>query len=122
MSPPAYFDHDSGSSERVRAFSALGIDVLTSEAAGNQLLSDPEQLEFAKAHGRILITANARDFERIHREYMEAAQHHAGILIVLQQTRISSGELARRYVRMSTSLAEHGAADRLMYVQEFGES
>ena len=120
MATRAYFDQDSGRDDRVGALRLLGFDALTAEQAGNRRLADPDQLEFATREHRILITANAKDFERIHREYMDAGKDHAGILIVLQKTRLSAGEFARRFAQMDTLLADVGTTNRVLYIQDFG--
>lgn len=45
-------------------------------------LSDPEVLELAAAEGRILVTANIRDFEPILREWAGESHSHAGVILV----------------------------------------
>lgn len=51
--------------------------------------ADEEQLEFAAAHGRVLISHDA-DFARLH----STRPGHAGIVLI-RQRRYSIGELAR---------------------------
>jgi predicted nuclease of predicted toxin-antitoxin system len=45
-------------------------------------LSDPEVLELATAEGRILVTANVRDFEPLLREWAGVNRPHAGVILV----------------------------------------
>lgn len=45
-------------------------------------LSDPEVLELAAAEGRILVTANIRDFEPLLREWAGESRSHAGVILV----------------------------------------
>ncbi len=45
-------------------------------------LSDPEVLELATAEGRILVTANVRDFEPLLREWAGEGRSHAGVILV----------------------------------------
>ena len=45
-------------------------------------LSDPEVLELATAEGRILVTANVRDFEPLLREWAGENRRHAGVILV----------------------------------------
>ncbi len=50
-------------------------------------LSDPEVLELAAAEGRVLITANIRDFEPILREWAGGSRSHAGVILVPSSVR-----------------------------------
>lgn len=45
-------------------------------------LSDPEVLELAAAEGRVLVTANIRDFEPLPREWAGESRSHAGVILV----------------------------------------
>lgn len=42
---------------------------------------DEEQLAFAAAARRVLYTSNARDFDRLHYEWVAAGRTHAGVVI-----------------------------------------
>ncbi len=50
-------------------------------------LSDPEVLELAAAEGRVLVTANIRDFEPLLREWAGESRSHAGVILVPPSTR-----------------------------------
>ena len=50
-------------------------------------LSDPEVLELAAAEGRVLVTANIRDFEPILREWAGESRSHAGVILVPSSVR-----------------------------------
>jgi hypothetical protein len=45
-------------------------------------LSDPEVLELGAAEGRVLVTANIRDFEPLLREWADESRPHAGVILV----------------------------------------
>jgi predicted nuclease of predicted toxin-antitoxin system len=45
-------------------------------------LSDPEVLDLAYAEGRVLVTANLRDFEPLLREWAGEGRSHAGVILV----------------------------------------
>src|SRR5215211_5363366 len=49
--------------------------------------SDPEVLELAAAEGRILVTANMRDFEPLLREWAGESRSHAGVILVPSSVR-----------------------------------
>ena len=50
-------------------------------------LSDPEILELAVVEGRILVTANIRDFEPILRQWAGESRSHAGVILVPSSVR-----------------------------------
>ena len=50
-------------------------------------LSDPEVLELAAAEGRVLVTANMRDFEPLLRELAGESCPHAGVILVPSSVR-----------------------------------
>src|SRR5215210_2660859 len=50
-------------------------------------LSDPEVLELATAEGRVLVTANIRDFEPLLREWAGEGRPHAGVILVPSSVR-----------------------------------
>ncbi len=45
-------------------------------------LTDEEVLVSAAADGRVLVTRNARDFVPLARDWAEARQRHAGLLLI----------------------------------------
>jgi nucleoside-diphosphate-sugar epimerase len=50
-------------------------------------LSDPEVLQLAAAEGRVLVTANIRDFEPILREWAGESRTHGGVILVPSSVR-----------------------------------
>src|SRR5215212_2352978 len=50
-------------------------------------LSDPEVLGLAAAEGRVLVTANVRDFEPLLREWAGEGRPHAGVILVPSSVR-----------------------------------
>jgi predicted nuclease of predicted toxin-antitoxin system len=60
-----------------------GHDVLAlDDDLGLKQLPDADVLDLAMAQGRIIVTANIRDFARLARSRMEAGQAHPGIILV----------------------------------------
>jgi len=55
---------------------ARGVDVLTTQEAGNSSLDDEGQLRFAAAHGRVLLSYNKRHFAKLHYDWMAAGRRH----------------------------------------------
>lgn len=80
-----YLDEDMSRHQLVWALRARGFDVLTSFEAGMNGQSDDSQLAFAASHGRLLLTANRRDFTQLHRDWLGQGRTHCGIVLVPQQ-------------------------------------
>lgn len=66
--------------------SARGLDATT--AREQQMLgqSDNAQLTFAASIGLCILTHNRLDFEKLHRDYLDNNQFHAGILIAKRRS------------------------------------
>jgi hypothetical protein len=90
-----YLDEDSMSAALVRALRARGADVETAREAGLVERSDAEHLAYATAAGRVLCTFNVGDFHRLHGEWLDRGEAHAGMILMAQQ-RFSVGEQVRR--------------------------
>ena len=73
-------------------------------------------MNLATAQGRVLVTANARDFASLHREWLMQGRSHAGLLVVPQQ-RYSTGEILRRMLRLASSRFE--LTNGLYYLSNF---
>jgi predicted nuclease of predicted toxin-antitoxin system len=65
-----------------------GYDVLRTEEAGQDTATDEEQLAFATAANRTILTFNIRDFAPLHEAWQAAGRSHAGIIV--------SGQLGSR--------------------------
>jgi len=78
----------------VRELRRLGLDVLTSQEAGeaNRAIPDKDVLTFASEHDRALLTINKRDFLRLHRRN----PHHVGIILCSQDPDVR-GQAERIY-------------------------
>ena len=97
-----YFDEDSAQHRLIAALRSHAIDVTTSLDSGMNARDDESHLILASEQGRILVSANARDFASLHREWLEHSRSHFGILIIPQQ-RYSTGEIVRRILRLTSS-------------------
>ncbi len=60
----------------------LGLDVVSVHEIERLGLSDEEQLRFAAAEGRILLTRNRDDFLALTTEFYRKGDPHRGVLIV----------------------------------------
>lgn len=77
------------------ALRARGVDVTTVRDLGMLGAEDESILVRAVAESRVIYSLNAGDFFRLHTQWMQLGQEHAGIIIVPRQ-RYSVGEQLRR--------------------------
>jgi hypothetical protein len=92
---------------------ARGFTAMTARDSGQLGRSDEEQLTFATGAGRVLVTHNRVDFERLHRGWLEAGRSHSGIIIARRRL---PAELARRLGRLLVRLSAEDFANQLLYV------
>jgi len=90
-----------------------GVDVMTTQEAGNYSLDDIGQLNFAAKEGRVLLSFNKRHFAKIHYVWMEKGRPHAGIILSDQLT---VGIIIRRLMRLYFSLSREDMQNRLEYL------
>jgi len=112
-----YTDKDSGNGAVVAGLRRAGIDVLTTSEAGNDRLSDPEQLEFAAKSGRAIYTGNLHDFPTLHSAWIVSEKSHAGIILRYHQ-RTPTGQQLRGLLQICASLPD-GAEDRLEVLEDW---
>jgi hypothetical protein len=74
-------------------------------------------LAFAHSIGRVLVTANRRDFDRIHREWMASGNPHSGIVLVEQRTSI--GDQIRGLARIHSERQPHQLLNQLLWLENW---
>lgn len=81
-------------------------------------LSDPEVLELAAAEGRVLVTANIRDFEPLLREWAGEGRSHAGVILVPSTVRNEAFGVLISGIQRTLADAEQAAwMDRVVWLQ-----
>ena len=86
----------------------LGHDVLTTQDAKNQGISDSDVMKFAFEEGRAVVTLNRKDFRRLHKEI----DSHFGIIVCTDDD--NYGRLAKNIAR---KIAENpDLSNRLLFV------
>jgi hypothetical protein len=90
-----YVDEDASEAAVVLGLRARGVNLLTTHEANRLGTSDEDQLLFAASESRTIYTFHARDFARLHRQFLESDRTHAGIVVIPEQ-RYSIGEKIRR--------------------------
>jgi hypothetical protein len=116
MSPGLYFDEDSAHEDLLDALRANGFDVASAKTEGMLGRADETQLEFAQSLGRIVITSNVRDYQKLHTAWMQEGRTHCGIVIVTQEARLGIGERLRRFQRLEANRSADEMRDSLVYL------
>jgi hypothetical protein len=110
-----YIDEDAIHRNVMAGLRARGVDVLTPVEAKMVSRDDEEHLDAATAAGRTIYSFNARDFYRIHTEWITAGRGHAGIILGEQQ-RYSAGEQIRRLAVLVTTLSAEDMQNRVEFL------
>ena len=115
-----YFDDDCAGRAVVRGLRERGVDVQTSDEAGNRGAPDDVYFAFASQSRRVLVTANQVDFMRLHARALRAGSGHSGLIIVGQQ-RWDIGEQVRRFARVAAQRTESEMRDSVEFLSQWGE-
>jgi predicted nuclease of predicted toxin-antitoxin system len=110
-----YIDEDSMNRRLTSALRTAGIDVITTSDAGNDGNPDHRQLEFARGAGRVLLTANMKDFAALHTLWITGGLAHAGIIIVTVQ-RANVGVLYGKLVRLQSLRDRQAMLNAVLYL------
>src|SRR3954471_22503753 len=96
-----------------------GYDVLTTEEAGLDTAPDEEQLAFATAEGRAILTYNIRDFATLHEACVVAGRPHAGIIVSRQLGRREYRLLLERTLRLLNHLSAAEMVSNFVHLEQF---
>ena len=101
-----YLDEDL-SPQIARRLREAGVDAVSAHETGNVQLSDREQLRYAAAEGRALVTRNVRHFIVLARDAIARQEPHAGI--VLCSSSLRGFEIARIAAALGRVVQRHPA-------------
>jgi predicted nuclease of predicted toxin-antitoxin system len=96
-----------------------GFDVLTTQQAGLDTASDEQQLAFATAERRAILTFNIRDFAPLHERWLAIGRSHAGIVVSQQLGRPEYGTLLARAVRLLETMTAEELSNNLVHLEQF---
>lgn len=96
-----------------------GYDVLTTEEAGKDTAADEDQLAFATAEKRAILTFNIRDFAPLHEAWQAAGRSHAGIIVSQQLGSRQYGLLLQRMLRLLNSFTSEETLSNLVHLEQF---
>jgi predicted nuclease of predicted toxin-antitoxin system len=95
------------------ALRQAGYDTVSVDDVGRKGLSDEEQMAFAIAEGRAILTHNIQDFAPLAATYYEQGIEHPGIIVARH---FEKGELLRRTLALLGSLRPEQLANTLRFV------
>jgi hypothetical protein len=94
---------------------AAGHDVLAiADVPAYAGLPDDQVLELAAAERRVLVTRNAKDFDRITRRWASREQRHAGVLLVWTRETDEFGSLVTELLATLERIGDHDASADLV--------
>lgn len=115
-----YMDEDAMDTDVVSILRSRGVDVLTAHEAEMLHKEDDKHLDYATEHNRVLVSFNAGDFQRLHKQYLKAGKSHAGIILSAQQ-KYSIGEYARRMLRLVAAKSAEDMRDHIEFLSDWVE-
>ena len=113
MAPVAFYLDEHVQLALAEAMRARGVDVLTTQEAGNTGISDIRQLEYATENKRCLFSYNKGHFARIHYQWMSIRRPHCGIVLSDQ---MAISPVLRRLMKLHFSLTSQDMQNRLEYL------
>jgi Domain of unknown function (DUF5615) len=114
-----YLDEDSRSKKLLQALQSRGVDVITVAETGMLSRSDEEQLSWAFTNQRVIYSFNSRDFYRIHTNWLERGDSHAGI--ILGQQNFSVGAQMRRLLRLISAKSAEEMQNQIEFISAWTE-
>jgi predicted nuclease of predicted toxin-antitoxin system len=96
-----------------------GFDVLRTEEAGKDTASDEEQLAFATAERRAILSYNICDFAPLHDEWQAARRAHAGIIVSQQLGGREYGSLLQRMLRLLNHFTADVMVNNFVHLEQF---
>jgi hypothetical protein len=99
-----------------QALTRRGLDVLSCQVAGraSQRISDEDQLAYATAHERALLTFNTVDFILLDVAWKQAGRRHAGIIVSPEIRSLT--ELVQRVERHLLMVQSEQQDDTLLWL------
>jgi hypothetical protein len=92
------------------------VDVITTQQAGKQRLSDKEQLVFSADEKRTIFTHNKRDFIILHDEFINKGAEHFGIILLDQ---LPVGIMLKRFMKLWFTLKAEEMENRLEFLSNW---
>jgi|SRR3954467_5533546 len=96
-----------------------GYEAESALEVGTAGLTDEQQLSFAANRGWTLLTYNRRDFVVLAKQWQDAGQSHAGIILSHQFSNRQTGELLRQVCRFLEGVSADEMWNTVRNLQSF---
>jgi predicted nuclease of predicted toxin-antitoxin system len=93
-----------------------GHDCQNAAEAGMLGATDEDQLAFAAAQGRCIVSFNVGDFAELAKEWANAGRAHAGIVVTQQVSRRHFGALLQRLLNLLNTTTADEMANTFRYL------
>ena len=112
---PLYFDENLQDHVLLGMLRRSDVDCLTSNEANNGRRPDGEQLDFAAAPGRLIVTLDRGDFQRLHAQAMRVGREHAGMVLVTS-AHISATVIHQRIMRLQAERSPEQMRNAILFL------
>ena len=92
------------------------IDAVSSHETGMDAREDDEQLQFAVAQGRAIVSINKKDYRRLNARYKANGWEHEGIILSRD---IDHSIIYKRLLRLVSSLQAEDIRNRIIRLHQF---
>jgi hypothetical protein len=116
MPPRLYLDEHISSPRLARQLQKYGFDVTSTLDAGMGEASDEEQLAYAVANQRAIVTFNHKHFAVLHTWYLEESNEHWGIVFSTEE---SIDVLRRRLLRLLNAVSADELKNQIRWLNDF---
>jgi predicted nuclease of predicted toxin-antitoxin system len=96
-----------------------GYDVVRTEEVGKDTATDEEQLAFATAENRSILTFNIRDFAPLHEAWQAAERPQTGIIVSQQLGSREYGLLLQRMLRLLNHFTREEMIGNFVHLEQF---
>jgi predicted nuclease of predicted toxin-antitoxin system len=110
-----YLDHNADP-DIARDVRRDGYDAIWASEVGNERLRDEQQLRWATAHGRAILTHDIRDFRVLAEDWAARGESHGGIILAETPPELSLGELIRRLRQLLETLSADDMVDQVIFL------
>lgn len=110
-----YVDEDSMDADFVDALRARGVDARTASDDGMRGRPDLDQLQWSAEQGRVLYSFNVADFYALHADFLQRAEHHAGIILA-QQQRHTIGDQLRGVLKLMSARSAAEMVNQIVFL------
>ena len=116
LEPPKLYLNEHLSPRLADQLRKHGFDVRSSQEAGLLSANDDEQLAFAVAEQRAIVTFNFKDFIVRHEKYLASSQEHWGIVLSTEEPiRV----LLHRLFRLLNTVSAEELKNQIRWLNEF---